>query len=80
MKTKVQKWGNSLALRIPKSFAAETALEPDTEVDLRLVKGKLVITPLIEATYSLEQLLNGVTEDNIHAEVTVGAPVGNEVW
>jgi antitoxin MazE len=80
MKTKVQKWGNSLALRIPKSFAAETMLEPDTEVDLSLVKGKLVITPLIEHEYSLEQLLKGVTKENIHAEVDTGVSVGNEAW
>lgn len=80
MKTKVQKWGNSLALRIPKSFAAETLLESDTEVDLSLVKGKLVITPIVEAEYSLEQLLEGVTEDNVHAEMDTGVAVGNEAW
>ena len=80
MKTKVQKWGNSLALRIPKSFAAETALEPDTEVELSLVEGRLVVTPLTEPDYSLEQLLEGVTEENIHAEVDMGAPVGHEAW
>ena len=80
MKTKVQKWGNSLALRIPKSFAAETLLEPDTEVNLSLVQGKLVVTPIVESDYSLEELLEGVTEENIHAEVDTGAPVGNEAW
>lgn len=79
MKTKVQKWGNSLALRIPKSFAAETSLEPDTEVDLSLVEGRLVITP-VGADYSLEQLLEGVTEENIHAELNTGPSVGNEAW
>ncbi|PZD72522.1 Antitoxin MazE [Acaryochloris thomasi RCC1774] len=80
MKTKVQKWGNSLALRIPKSFAAEILLRPDTEVELSMVKGKLVITPILEASYSLEQLLEDVTEENIHAEVETGASVGNEAW
>ncbi|MGB7415490.1 MAG: AbrB/MazE/SpoVT family DNA-binding domain-containing protein [Thermosynechococcaceae cyanobacterium] len=80
MKTKVQKWGNSLALRIPKSFAAEILLQPDTEVELSMVKGKLVVTPILETSYSLEQLLEGVTEDNIHAEVDTGVSVGNEAW
>ena len=80
MKTKVQKWGNSLALRIPKSFAAETSLEPDTEVDLSLVGGKLVVTPIVESGYSLQALLEGITEDNIHAEVDTGVSVENEVW
>ncbi len=83
MKTKVQKWGNSLALRIPKSFAAETQLEPDTEVDLSLVEGKLVVTPVTKrkrSKYSLEQLVEGITEENTHAEIDTGEPVGNEVW
>lgn len=80
MKTKVQKWGNSLALRIPKSFAAETSLKPDSEVDLSLLNGKLVITPIAETEYTLEQLLAGVTEENIHAEVSSCGPVGNEIW
>lgn len=80
MKTKVQKWGNSLALRIPKSFAAETLLEPDSEVDLKMVEGKLVVTPIIKTDYSLEQLLEGITKDNIHAEVDTGVSLGIEAW
>ncbi|MGF1603327.1 MAG: AbrB/MazE/SpoVT family DNA-binding domain-containing protein [Thermosynechococcaceae cyanobacterium] len=80
MKTKVQKWGNSLALRIPKSFAAEILLQPDTEVELSMVKGKLVITPILETNYSLEQLLENITDENIHVEVDTGASVGNEAW
>ena len=79
MKTKVQKWGNSLALRIPKSFAAQTRLEPDTEVDLNLVEGSLIVTPVTKSEYSLEQLLTGVTEQNVHAEIETGISVGNEV-
>ena len=79
VKTKVQKWGNSLALRIPKSFAAETLLEPDTEVELSLVEGKLIVAP-VPADYVLEQLLAGVTEDNIHAEIETGTSVGHEAW
>jgi antitoxin MazE len=80
MKTKVQKWGNSLALRIPKSFVLETDLKPDAEVDLSLVEGKLIITPLAKTAYSLDTLLKDITEDNTHAEIITGAPVGNEVW
>ena len=80
MKTKIQKWGNSLAVRIPKSFANETSLEPDAEVNLSLVKGTLVITPIAKPSDSLEQLLAGVTERNLHAEVETGASAGNETW
>ena len=80
MKTKVQMWGNSLALRIPKSFASETHLEPDTLVDLSLVNGNLVISLVRSAAAQLEQLLAGVTEDNLHQEWQTGAVVGREVW
>ena len=43
MKTRVQKWGNSLALRIPKSYAAEARLEPGASVELTLVDGSLIV-------------------------------------
>ena len=80
MRTKVQKWGNSLALRIPNSFAEETLLEPDTEVELSLLDGKLVIVPVVEPEYCLETLLAEITPENIHAEMDTGTSVGNESW
>ncbi len=46
MLTKVQKWGNSLALRIPKSYALEAKLVKDTDVDSYMVEGQLVIRPV----------------------------------
>lgn len=80
MRTKVQKWGNSLALRIPKSFATETSLEPNTEVELSLLDGKLVIAPVVDTEYRLDDLLAKITPENIHAEVDTGASAGNESW
>lgn len=80
METKVQKWGNSLALRIPKSFAQQTHLEADALVDVSLVEGKLVITPITTKDALLEQLLALVTEDNLHQEWLTDLPVGQEVW
>ena len=80
MKTKVQMWGNSLALRIPKSFADETHLGPDTLVEISLVEGTLVISLARSAGVQLEQLLAGVTEDNLHQEWGTGTPLGREVW
>ena len=80
MRTRVKKWGNSLALRIPKSFATEVGLDFDTPVDMSLVDGKLVVTPAIETTLTLEHLLAQVTEDNLHREVDTGPAVGNEAW
>jgi antitoxin MazE len=80
MRVRVQKWGNSLALRIPKSFALETALDPGAEVDLSVEGGRLVITPLQSPAYSLDELLARVTESNLHTEVDAGESIGAEFW
>ena len=80
MKTRVQKWGNSLALRIPKSFADEVGLQKETSVEVSLVDGKIVITRLTEPKLTLEQLLSKVTKDNLHDEIDTGPAVGNETW
>ena len=80
MRVRVQKWGNSLALRIPKSFAAETALDPGAEVDLTIEDGRLVVTPLESPTYSLDELLTRVTPSNLHVETDTGPGIGAEIW
>jgi antitoxin MazE len=80
MKVRVRKWGNSLALRIPKSFATETRIEEDTEVDLSIVEGKLVISPVTPPEVTLEQLLERMTPENLHGEVLTGPAVGAEIW
>jgi len=80
MKTRVQKWGNSLALRIPKSFADEVGLQKETPVEVSLADGKIVVTPLTKSKLTLEQLLSKVTKENLHHEVDTGSAVGNETW
>ena len=80
MKINVQKWGNSLALRIPKSFALETHIKQGASVDISLEKGKLVIKPIPEKKYTLDDLLSRITKQNIHKEVDTGQIVGREVW
>ncbi len=80
MKTRVQKWGNSLALRIPKSFATEAGLQENAPVDLSLVDGKLVVQPVAPQPPTLGELLRGVTDQNLHGEWDTGPDVGREVW
>jgi antitoxin MazE len=80
MKTRVQKWGNSLALRIPKSFANEVGLEKEASVEVSLADGKLVITPVAKPRPTLKQLLAKVSKENLHHEVDTGSAVGNETW
>jgi antitoxin MazE len=80
MRTRVQKWGNSLALRIPKSFAAEVGLCENLAVDLSVTEGRLVIQPHSEEPLSLADLLRAVTEENLHREWDTGPAVGKEIW
>jgi antitoxin MazE len=80
MKTNVQKWGNSLALRIPKSFANEAGLGENSTVDLSLSDGKLIVRPLRPEPQTLEELLRGVTDENLHGEWETGPAVGREAW
>ena len=80
MRTQIQKWGNSLALRIPKSFATESHIEAGSVVDLSITEGKLIVIPVSEPTYKLDELLAGVTKENLHVEVDTGIPIGKEVW
>ena len=80
MKARIQKWGNSLALRIPKSFAAHSNIEQGSVVDLSLDNGKMIVEAAKEQEYSLDELLAGVTKNNLHTEVDFGAPVGKEAW
>lgn len=80
MRTKVQRWGNSLAVRIPKPFAEEVGLDQSSTVDVSLLEGSLRIVPVREPVWTLEALLGKVTEENLHSEVDSGPPVGRETW
>jgi antitoxin MazE len=80
MRTLVQKWGNSLAVRIPKSLASEAGLREDSAVDLSILEGKLIIQLRSEEPLRLDDLLRGVTEENLHAEWDTGPAVGKEIW
>lgn len=80
MRTRVQRWGNSLGIRIPKPFAQEAGLGENHEIEIRLVDGKLVLEPVIQQVYTLEELLAGVTDENLHPEIDFGPAVGREEW
>lgn len=80
MKTRVQKWGNSLAVRIPKAFANDLGLDQYSTIELALEDGCLVLKPTASPKYELGSLLSRVTEDNRHGEFDFGGPSGNEQW
>ena len=79
METRVQKWGNSLVLRIPKPFASQIGLEPNSPVELSLRGTELVIALVKSSGLKLDDLLAQVTEHNLHGEVDTGPAVGGEV-
>ena len=80
MQAKIKKWGNSLALRIPKIFASDANLKINNIVDISIEKGSIIITPINDKEYTLEKLLKGVSKSNLHGEVDTGTPVGKEIW
>ena len=80
MKTTIQRWGNSLAVRIPKTLAQETTLDEGDEVDLRADEDRIVMERSQSKSYRLSDLLAGVTNANRHHGVDSGKPAGLEVW
>jgi antitoxin MazE len=78
METKVQKWGNSLGVRIPRSVAAEARLSAGSAVQISAQDDAIVIRPVSRLRYSLAELLKGVKRGNLHSQVPTGEPVGKE--
>ncbi len=80
MKTAVQQWGNSLALRIPKAFAEQTKVRKGTPVSLTINGGRIVMEPLKRRKFSLKELVSQITLKNRHEEIDWGLPHGKEIW
>ena len=80
MITRIQKWGNSLGLRIPRALAEDAEVGEGSSVDISVRRGSLVIRPVKRQEYRLEDLLAAVKPSNLHEEVEVSEPVGGEAW
>jgi len=81
MRARVQRWGNSLALRIPRAFGRELNLRPESSVEMTLDSGRLILVPIEDSRVpTLSELLDQVSDENKHTEVETGHPVGNETW
>ncbi len=80
MITKIQKWGNSLAVRIPKTIAEDTHLSYGNSVDLAVCEGQIIIAPSQKPRFKLNDLLRGITPENKHTEIECGNAVGREAW
>jgi antitoxin MazE len=79
MKATIQKWGNSLAIRIPKNITQDSRVSEGSSIDIIVENGKIVLSP-IEKEYSLNELLKNITIDNIHSEISTGDQTGGEIW
>jgi len=79
VETKIQKWGNSLGVRIPRSVAAEARVEVGSSVEVSVDKGVVKIRPM-RRRRSLGQILRRVKPENLHREVSTGGATGREVW
>jgi antitoxin MazE len=80
MVTKVQKWGNSLGLRIPKALAEDAGVEEGSPVDISMEGDRLVVQPIRSSKYELKDLVSQIREDNLHDEIPMGDRVGREIW
>jgi len=80
MKVLVKKWGNSAAVRIPASVMEAAHLNLDQSVDVREENGRIVLEIERPKSFSLDDLLDGITSANRHDPVDTGSPVGKEVW
>lgn len=76
----VTKWGNSLAIRIPRALAEQVQVQEGTAVTFSISGESIVITPKKRKKYTLDQLLEGMTPDKFHSEFDTGIAVGNEIW
>ncbi|MDP2982415.1 MAG: AbrB/MazE/SpoVT family DNA-binding domain-containing protein [Candidatus Latescibacter sp.] len=76
---KIQKWGNSLGIRIRKTTSEQLNLKENTEVLISVEGNSLVLTP-IQKKKTLKDMLDGVTPENLHPEIDFGPPVGKEIW
>jgi antitoxin MazE len=79
MQAAIAKWGNSLALRLPRNLAADAHLHEGTRVELRLEGEALIVRPA-RPRYRLQDLLSQLKPRNTHQEVDWGEPRGEEAW
>ncbi len=84
MRVAFLKWGNSLALRVPKAFAQEIGASVGKAANMEVREGKLIVEiarpKRSRRRYTLQQLVAGITPKNRHPELEWGPPVGNEIW
>lgn len=77
LKTQAAKWGNSLAVRLPKTLASQLGIQEGTSLEISIHTDKLMIK---KPSLSLDDLVAGITPENLHDETMASPPVGREIW
>jgi antitoxin MazE len=80
MNTKVQKWGNSLGIRIPFTITKSLNIKANTSIQIKIEGDKIVMQPIKNIEYDLKELISQINESNRHDEQEWGNPIGNEIW
>lgn len=79
MKATIQKWGNSLAIRIPKNITQDSRVSEGSNIDIMIENGNIVLVP-VKKEYSLKELIKNITVENLHSEISTGDRTGGEIW
>ncbi|MDP6591315.1 MAG: AbrB/MazE/SpoVT family DNA-binding domain-containing protein [Alphaproteobacteria bacterium] len=77
MRTRVSKWGHSLAVRIPRAFAEQLGVTDGSAIEISADSERVILE---KPKYDLQDLLDGVTPENLHGETDFGAAAGGEEW
>ena len=80
MKTTVKKWGNSAAVRIPSAVMEAADMRVEDVVDVSEEEGRIIVKRVQSKNYDLDDLLNGITKQNLHEPVDFGSSQGKEIW
>ena len=75
----LKKWGNSASVRIPRLILKALNLKLDDQLDIKEEDGRIIITPVRSHNFKLEDLLSGITQENLHSRIDFGIPVGTEL-
>ncbi len=80
MRVIIKKWGNSASVRIPSPIMEAAHVRLDQQVDVKEERGRIIIEPVRAPAFDLATLIAGITDENRHAEIDFGGPVGEETF
>ena len=78
METRLMKWGNSQGIRLPKTLLDEAQLTSGDRVRV-VVKSGMIVISRARPKYTLKELVDAITPENLHGEISTGPSVGREV-